>query len=75
MSSFTTAQRAAIERNRNVVVMAGAGTGKTSTLVERCVTRLLNPVEPLSLDEILMVTFTEAAALEMKERIRRRLDQ
>ena len=75
MSSFTSAQRSAIEQMGNLVVMAGAGTGKTSTLVERCVTRLLDPAEPLSLDEILMVTFTEAAALEMKERIRSRLER
>ena len=75
MSAFTPQQSAAITAHGNVLVVAGAGTGKTSTLVERCVTRLLNPVEPLSLDEILMVTFTEAAALEMKERIRRRLEK
>ena len=75
MSSFTTTQKLAIEQSGNLVVMAGAGTGKTSTLVERCVTRLLDPHEPLGLDEILMVTFTEAAALEMKDRIRRRLDR
>ena len=75
MSSFTSAQRRAIERRGNLVVMAGAGTGKTSTLVERCVARLLDLGDPLSLDEILMVTFTEAAALEMRERIRRRLER
>ncbi len=55
--------------------MAGAGTGKTRTLVERCVHRLLDPIDPVSLDEILMVTFTEAAAAEMRQRVRRRLEE
>ena len=71
--SFTAAQRKAIEARGNVLVVAGAGAGKTSTLVERCVTRVLDPVAPVGLDEILMVTFTEAAAAEMKQRIRLRL--
>lgn len=55
--------------------MAGAGTGKTHTLVECCVRRLLDGANPVSLDEILMVTFTEAAAGEMRRRIRERLEQ
>jgi len=71
--SFTEAQRKAIDAHGNVLVVAGAGAGKTSTLVERCVTRLLAPADPAGLDEILMVTFTEAAAAGMKQRIRARL--
>jgi ATP-dependent helicase/nuclease subunit A len=56
-----------------VLVMAGAGTGKTHTLIERCCSLLLE--EGCSLDEILMVTFTEAAAAEMRKRIRARLTE
>src|SRR5689334_1347630 len=69
--SFTTSQQAALTARGNVLVVAGAGTGKTHTLVERCCSLLLE--ENCSLDEILMVTFTEAAAAEMRKRIRARL--
>ncbi len=52
--------------------MAGAGTGKTHTLVERCLNLICE--EGVSLDEILIVTFTEAAATEMRERLREGLE-
>ena len=71
--SLTNAQKEAIRARGNVLVVAGAGTGKTTTLVERCLDCLLREVPPVSLDEILMVTFTEAAAAEMRQRIRNRL--
>src|SRR5262245_11033409 len=71
MSSMTASQQAALTARGNVLVMAGAGTGKTHTLVERCCALLFN--EDCSLDEILMVTFTDAAAAEMRKRIRARL--
>jgi len=61
-----------------VLVAAGAGAGKTSTLVERCVGRLLGRAgadDRASLDEILMVTFTEAAAAEMRARVREELEE
>jgi len=75
MKNLTDNQSRAIEAKGNVLVMAGAGTGKTHTLVECCVRRLLDGENPVSLDEILMVTFTEAAAGEMRRRIRERLEQ
>ncbi len=75
MSRLTRNQRLAVETPTNVLVVAGAGTGKTRTLVERCVHRLLDSADPVSLDEILMVTFTEAAAAEMRQRVRRRLEE
>ncbi len=71
MSSFTQHQRQAIEATGNVLVVAGAGTGKTRTLVERCLTLLR--AHNVSLERILMVTFTEAAAAEMRQRIRAEL--
>lgn len=55
--------------------MAGAGTGKTRALVERCLHCLLEDRPRVSLDQILVVTFTEAAAAEMRQRIRARLEQ
>ena len=58
-----------------LLVLAGAGTGKTSTLVGRCLGCLLHEKPPVSLDEILMVTFTDAAAAEMRQRIRIRLEE
>ena len=67
MKTPTPAQRLAITTPGNVLVVAGAGTGKTSTLVERCVSRLMD--ERCSIDRILMVTFTDAAAAEMRHRI------
>ena len=66
----TSAQKSAIEARGNVLVAAGAGTGKTRTLVERCMALIESGV---SLDRVLMVTFTEAAAVEMRSRIRRAL--
>ncbi|HUA37766.1 MAG TPA: UvrD-helicase domain-containing protein [Candidatus Sulfopaludibacter sp.] len=70
---LTSSQRQAVEARGNVLVMAGAGTGKTHTLVERCLDCLCR--ERVSLDEILVVTFTEAAATEMKQRLRAALEK
>ncbi len=71
MSATTPSQQAALDARGNVLVVAGAGTGKTHTLIERCCSLLL--AGDCSLDEILMVTFTEAASSEMRRRIRTRL--
>src|SRR5436190_12933806 len=69
--NFTPQQQAAIASPGNLLVVAGAGTGKTRTLVARCL-RLVTE-ERVSLETILMVTFTEAAAAEMRSRIRQEL--
>ncbi len=73
--ALTAQQQAAAAARGNVLVMAGAGTGKTRTLVERCLQRLLDPHEPAGLDQVLVVTFTEAAATETRQRIRARLEE
>ncbi len=57
-------------RDRNILVSAAAGSGKTAVLVERIITMLTSEVCPIDVDRLLIVTFTEAAAAEMKERIR-----
>ena len=72
--TITDNQRAAIEATGNVLVMAGAGSGKTSTLVERCLHHVLHPSQPVSVTEMLIVTFTEAAATEVRRRIAERLE-
>src|SRR5271170_518767 len=72
-NSLTPSQRQAVAARGNVLVMAGAGTGKTHTLVERCLDCIVR--EGASLDEILVVTFTEAAATEMRRRLRRALEK
>ncbi len=67
--SLTPAQEQALRAQGATLVLAGAGTGKTRTMIARCVNRLLDAEDPIDLDQILMVTFTEAAAAEMKRRI------
>ena len=70
MSQWTTAQSRAINaRDNNLLVSAGAGAGKTAVLVERIIGRVLDPVAPIDVDRLLVVTFTNAAAAEMRERI------
>ncbi len=73
--SLTRTQHQAVEASGNVLLVAGAGTGKTRTLVARCLHCLLEENPPASLDQILMVTFTEAAALEMRQRLRKALEE
>ncbi len=57
-------------QKRNILVSAAAGSGKTAVLVERIITMLTREEDPVDVDQLLIVTFTEAAAAEMKERIR-----
>ena len=65
---WTDAQKKAIdERGRNLLVSAAAGSGKTSVLVERIKKMVLE--EGASLDQFLVVTFTNAAAAEMRAKI------
>ena len=73
VEGLTSLQRQAVAARGNVLVMAGAGTGKTKTLVERCLDCLER--EHTSLDELLVVTFTEAAAAEMRGRLRERIEE
>src|SRR6478609_1053382 len=59
--------------DRNVVVIAGAGTGKTTILVNRMLNLLMREPQPLTITEIVALTFTNKAATEMKQRLRREL--
>lgn len=62
-------------RRRNILVSAAAGSGKTAVLVERIIQMLTDIDNPLEVDQLLIVTFTEAAASEMKERIRNAIEK
>ena len=67
---WTTEQQNVIDfRGRDILVSAAAGSGKTAVLVERIIRRILDPVHPVDIDRLLVVTFTKAAAAEMRERI------
>lgn len=68
-------QRAETFWDRNVVVVAGAGTGKTTILVNRILNLLMREPQPLSITEIVALTFTNKAATEMKQRLRRELSK
>ncbi|HKP01243.1 MAG TPA: UvrD-helicase domain-containing protein, partial [Nitrospiraceae bacterium] len=59
--------------DRNVVVVAGAGTGKTTILVNRILNLLLREPNPLAITEIVALTFTNKAATEMKQRLHAQL--
>src|SRR5688572_16107347 len=71
---FTPDQQTAIDARGDTLVVAGAGAGKTGTLVEKCIRLLLGEL-PIEISKILVVTFTEAAAAEVRERIRNRLEE
>lgn len=68
--SFTGQQQHIIDvRGRNLLVSAAAGSGKTAVLVERIVRMVSDREHPVDIDRLLVVTFTNAAAAEMRERI------
>lgn len=70
MVKFTPEQQQAIDqRNCNLLVSAAAGSGKTAVLVERIINLIKDNENPVDVDRLLVVTFTEAAAYEMKQRI------
>ena len=72
--TWTPSQETAIDlRGKLLLVSAAAGSGKTSVLTERIIRRLLDETDPISLSEVLIVTFTRAAAAELKSRIAKAL--
>lgn len=67
---WTKEQQAVIDsRNSNLLVAAAAGSGKTAVLVERIIQMITDKENPIDIDKLLVVTFTNAAASEMRERI------
>lgn len=72
--NWTESQQDAISARRGtVLVAAAAGSGKTAVLVQRAIERLTDRENPVSADRMLIVTFTKAAAAEMRARLERRL--
>lgn len=73
--TFTDTQRKVIEtRGCNLLVSAAAGSGKTAVLVERIVEMVCGGENPVDIDRLLVVTFTNAAAAQMRERVSRALN-
>lgn len=73
MPSWTPEQQDAINlEGKNIIVSAGAGSGKTAVLTERVLRKLKNGIH---INELLVLTFTNAAAAEMKERIRKAINK
>ncbi len=73
---WTKAQQKVIDtRNKNLLVSAAAGSGKTAVLVERIISMISEGEKPIDIDHLLVVTFTNAAAAEMRERIGKAIDK
>ncbi len=73
---WTQKQKQAIDtRDRTLLVSAAAGSGKTATLTERVICSLMDEKNPISVDSLLVVTFTNAAAAELRVKISRALEE
>jgi ATP-dependent helicase/nuclease subunit A len=76
MVAWTSEQQKVIDlRNRNILVSAAAGSGKTAVLVERIISMITDSNSPIDIDKLLIVTFTNAAAAQMRERISEAIEQ
>ena len=62
-------------RGGKLLVSAAAGSGKTKVLVDRLLSYLLDPVQPANLDEFLIITYTKAAASELRGKIAAKLSE
>ena len=72
---WTSEQRSVIDsRDQSLLVSAAAGSGKTAVLVQRILDQILDPVHPVEIDRMLIVTFTNAAAAQLRQKIRDRLE-
>lgn len=73
---WTKAQQKVIDtRGKNLLVSAAAGSGKTAVLVERIISMISEGDNPMDIDNLLVVTFTKAAAAQMRDRIGKALDK
>lgn len=73
--SLTYEQQQSVDSKGNILVAAAAGSGKTAVLVERVIKKLCSKTDGISADRLLIVTFTNAAAAEMRGRIEKRLNE
>jgi ATP-dependent helicase/nuclease subunit A len=67
--------KAIMAKDKDILVAAAAGSGKTAVLVERIIQKILSEENPINVDELLVVTFTNASAAEMKHRIGEALEK
>jgi ATP-dependent helicase/nuclease subunit A len=67
--------KAIMAKDRDILVAAAAGSGKTAVLVERMIQKILSKEDPMDVDELLVVTFTNASAAEMRHRIGEALEK
>ena len=73
---WTTEQESVINHTAgDLLVAAAAGSGKTAVLVQHVISRIMDPVDPVKLSEMVIMTFTEAAAQEMRDRIKTALEE
>lgn len=73
---WTTEQESVIHHTEgDLLVAAAAGSGKTAVLVQHVISRIMDPVDPVKLSEMVIMTFTEAAAQEMRDRIKSALEE
>lgn len=76
MPDLTAQQRAAVDdRGGKLLVSAAAGSGKTMVLVERLMQYILDPVSPSNIDDFLIITYTKAAASELRQKISKKLGE
>ena len=67
--------KAIVSSGRDILVAAAAGSGKTAVLVERIIRKITDQEHPVDVDRLLVVTFTNASAAEMKHRIGEALEK
>lgn len=73
---LTPQQRLAVtDRGGELLVSAAAGSGKTKVLVDRLISYILDPVDPANIDDFLIITYTKAAAAELREKIANKLNE
>ena len=73
---LTLQQQQAVEnRGGKLLVSAAAGSGKTKVLVDRLLSDLLDPVSPANIDDFLIITYTKAAAAELRGKIAAKLTE
>lgn len=76
MKNLTEQQKnAVLHRGKTLLVSAGAGSGKTSTLSKRIISRISDPDDPTEIDDYLIVTFTNASAKDLSEKIERAVSE
>ena len=73
---LTPEQKEAVQnRGGKLLVSAAAGSGKTKVLVDRLMSYLMDPVDPANIDDFLMITYTKAAAAELRGKIAQELSK